>query len=367
MIKRSEELKRQLLSGRRQTPKEDAYLHTGSTMLNLAITGDVRKGFGAGTYVLFVGDTSSGKTWLSHACFAEACLSKRFQRHRLIYDNSENGALMDLEFYFGKAVVERLEAPSYTEEGEPIFSRTLEDMYYHLDDAIEDGRPFIFVEDSIDALTSMPEEKKFDAHKRASRRGKSGEEKGDYGDGKAKISSRNLRKVVGELERTDSILIILNQTRDNVGGGLFEPKKTRSGGRAMEFYAHVELWASVGGHITKEVKGKKRELGIISKVKVKKNRFTGRMREAQIPILHSYGIDNTGSMVDYLVEEGTWKRTKNGIISVSGIGPEFTGRRESVIKRIEQQGMIEDVEELVQGTWNAVEKACVVERERRYK
>ena len=350
----------------RTTKRGSRNLSTGSTLLNLAISGNARIGFSEGQYVLFVGDTSSGKTWLSLTCFAEAAINEVFKDYRLIYDNAENGALMDMGFFFGDKAAKRIEAPRYDDD-EPVFSRTIEDFYYNVDDALEEETPFVYILDSVDALTSEPEEKKFGEHKEASRSPKKKKPKGDYGDGKAKISSRNLRKVVGELEQSRSILIILNQTRDNIDAGLFESKKTRSGGWALEFYAHVVMWSSVGGHLKRSYKGKDRELGINSRIRVKKNRVTGRQRIVTVPIYHSFGIDDVGSCVDYLVEEKVWKKNSNGVITATKIGPTVETKRDKLIKIIEERELQDDIQDLVQQTWDDIEEACRVERKSRYR
>ena len=360
----TEALKSMLVKAPRKVLKPEDYLHTGSSMVNLGITGFVDRGIAKGTFALLVGGSSAGKTWLAHTCFAEATISEAFKNHRLIYDPSENGALMDLEFYFGKKVADRLEWPRVVDD-KPVYSKTVEEMCFAIDDAFDVGRPFIFVEDSIDGLSSNPEQKKFDEHKEANRKGIM-DVKGDFGDGKPKILSRGLRTIVSELERTDSILIILNQTRDNINAGPWEPKDTRSGGRALEFYAHTIAWMKVAGHVEKTLRGKKRELGVLSRIKIRKNRTTGRVREVTIPILHSFGIDDLGSMVDYLLDEKIWKSTDKGIVTVTGLGPEFTGRRDAIIKRIEDDGLEDDLKAIVQSTWDEIEEALKVKRKSRY-
>ena len=133
----------------------------------------------------------------------------------------------------------------------------------------------------------------------------------------------------------------------------------------MLFYASLQLWSSVAGRLDKMVKGKKRELGIISKVRVKKNRITGRDRTVMVPIHHSAGVDDTGSMVDYLVDEGVWD-ADGGVITVTGLGPTWEQRREPLIRRIEEEGLGADLQDLVAETWGEIEKACCVERKNRY-
>jgi len=344
---------------RRELQPSD-FLSTGSTLLNLACTGKVHGGFAKGSYFFVVGDSVSGKTFLTLTCLAEASINKHFDDYRFIHDDVEGGALMDIERFFGKGVAERMESPAM--EGDlPINSETIEDFYFHLDDAFEEGKPFIYVLDSMDALSSDYEGKKFKEKKKAARSGK--QAKGDYGDGKAKINSGWIRKARSALEKTGSILVVISQTRDNVGAGLFESSKTRSGGRSLRFYATLELWSSVKGRLNKSVRGNKRQVGIVSKVEVRKNRETGRERTVEIPIYHSYGIDDVGSCIDYLVGEKHWT-AKSGVIKAEEF--EFEGRRNKLIRMIEQEGLQKDLRELVGEVWSEIETACELKRKGRY-
>jgi RecA/RadA recombinase len=336
------------------------FLSTGSVLLNLACTGRPYGGFAKGKYYFIVGDSSSGKTFLTLTCLAEAGINKSFKDYRFIYDNGEDGALMNIEKFFGKAVKDRLEAPSYTENCEAVYSKTIEDFYYHIDDAIQEGGPFIYIQDSMDVLSSTDEAKKFDEQKKANRKGR--KVAGSYGDGKAKKNSAGLRRLLTPMKESGSILIILSQTRDNIGfGAQFNPK-TRSGGNALKFYACLEIWSSVRKKIVKTVKGKKRQIGMVSLLKVKKNRFTGKDRNVEVPIYHSYGFDNIGSMVDYLLDENHWSGDKK----IKAKEFKFEGTKEKLIKYIEENDMEQDLISIVTDVWNEIEKACEVKRKRRY-
>lgn len=355
-----EKIKAKLLA-KKKAPviKGSDYLSTGSTLLDLACSDSIKGGLLKGKFYFFVGDSSSGKTWLSMTCLAEAAINPNFNDYRFIYDNGEDGALMDIEKYFGKAVARRLESPAKDSDGNPVHSTSVEEFYYHVDDAIKAGKPFIYILDSMDSLSSDDEISKFTEAKEAHRKGK--EVAGSYGDGKAKKNSANLRKLISPLRDSNSILIILCQTRDNLGFG-FE-KKTRSGGKALRFYACLEMWSSVKKKIVKIVREKKRQLGVESLIEIKKNRITGKERSIVIPIYHSSGIDNIGSCVDYLMEEGHWEQKGNSIVV-----PEFDfkGLREKLIKYIEDNNLEDQVKQIVQTVWDDIEEACAVKRKKRY-
>jgi RecA/RadA recombinase len=330
-------------------PREN--LSSGSTLVNLAASGSPWFCFAKGHYYFFVGDSTSGKTFLVLTCLAEACRNPAFANYRLIYNGTtEKGAMMDIRRFFGSRLEQRLKI---------INSDTIEELYYDLDDRLNQGKPMIYIVDSMDGLNSDSDYAKFDEQKKAYRKGK--EVAGSYGDGKAKKNSQDLRKMLTRLYNTGSILIVIGQTRDNLGFG-FE-KRTRSGGRALKFYAALEMWSAVAKHIKKNYKGKDREQGIIAQVQLKKNRLTGRDRTVYVPIYHSFGIDDIGGMVDYLVEERHWKKSKGNIRA-----PEFDfkGQRDKLIQHIEEEDSVPELKALVKRTWNEIEDAVSIERKRRY-
>ncbi len=366
MLRRESEMKQSELD----TTK--LFLSTGSTCLNLACTGDPDKGFAAGHFYWLVGDSDSGKTFLSMTCFAEACINPEFDDYRIIYDAPEGGALMDIRKFFGRRVAERLEAPRYGEDGDRMDSQTIQDFYFNVDDANKKGKPYIYVLDSHDCLSSKEEADQFAKMKVAMRKGRKTDEdgkklKGSYGDGKAKFNSSNLRTLMGPLAKSGSILIVISQTRDS-----FDPfvDSTVSGGRALKFYATLQLWSSQAGKIKKRVNKRDRVLGTYCKVRIKKNRVVGRDRSVVVPIYTSVGIDDVGGCVDYLVSEGVWKKKKeesdNSDITVTGLGPDQVLTREETVQMIEEEGLFPDLKELVRSTWEEIEQKCTVKRKSRY-
>lgn len=346
--------------------KKEDYLSTGSTLLNLACSGMPDGGLTKGRYFWMVGDSDSGKTFLTLTCFAEAAINPNFDEYDLVFDNAEDGALMDMAHFFGPKMAARIQPPSYDSEGRPVNSRTAEEFYFSINkrlDLVEQGKlpPFIELLDSMDALSTDYESDKFQEASKAHDKGT--EAKGDYGDGKAKINSRWIRSLIPRLRDTGSILIILSQTRDNVGGGLFDPKSVHAGGRALKFYATWQLWSSQGKKLTKEVNGKPRQLGIISRVTIKKNRLTGKEWTVEIPIYHSTGIDDIGSCVDFLVSEKRWSRSGQKIDAKEF---KFLGNRTKLIKHIEDNKLEFDLRDLVAEAWRKVEQACYIDRKNRY-
>jgi len=291
-------------------------------------------------------------------CMAEAGRNAAFEEYRLIFDDVESGALMDLKRFFGAAVAGRIEPPAGTRV-EPVYSTTIEEFYFHLDDVLESGKPAIYVLDSMDGLSSETERDYFAKHKEAIRKGK--EIAGTYGDGKAKLNSMRIRQVLPRIRETGSILIIISQTRDDLGFG--PAKRTRSGGRALRFYATIEIWSRVRGVITRTVRGKPRQIGVWVELEVKKNRVSGRNRAVYVPIYYTYGIDDVGACVRWLCEEGYWKSERK-IVTAPDF--DFKGREADLVRHIEKVDGVERLKMIVQDVWDEIEAACELKRAPRY-
>ncbi len=354
------EIKRSLTAKKKPVVKTKGLLSLGSTVLNMGCSDSPIGAIPKGNYVLFVGDSSSGKTWLALSCFAEAMISKRFKNYDIVYDNVENGALMDIAHYFGPRVAEKLQPPARDRHGDAVFSTTVESFYYHVHDRSKKGRPFIYVLDSMDALDSEDADELFEANKKASREG--AKSKGSYGT-KAKRNSEMLRKVLKGIQQTGSVLIIICQTRDNIGfTAQFNPK-VFSGGRSLRFYAGMEIWTQRKTKIKKTIKGKPRVIGIITECKIKKNRITGKDRTVEVPIYYDVGIDDTGSCIDYLISEKHWSVVK-GMIKAPEFG--FKGPREKLVAKIENSNREKELRTLAGDVWKEIENASSIKRKNRY-
>jgi RecA/RadA recombinase len=386
----TEKIKKILTTKRKKAPIDlKSALSTGSTLLNLASTGDPNVGIIPGSINLLVGDSASGKTFLTLTCLAEAARNPKFKDYRFIFDDVEGGAKMNMEKFFGSKMADRLEPPAWHKKtAEWVNSTTIEEFYYHLDDAVQDGRPFIYILDSMDALSSEAEHDKFQQQKEAHRKGK--EVSGSMGDGKAKKNSSGTRQALADIRDTKSILWIITQTRDAIGfGAQFNPK-SRSGGRALRFYADLEFWSSIGGQIKKNLParlgGGTEKTGIECIIKVKKNRIAGREPEIMLPIYYSVGFDDTGSCVRYLIERKRWvkgkggdegdddveeveeveekKGKKTGVYNAKDLG--IVGKEEDLIRQIEEKGLERDLKMVVAEVWKEVEEEATVIRKSRY-
>lgn len=338
-------------------------LSSGSTMLNLACTDTPYWAFVAGGYYFLWGDSSSGKTWLSMTCFAEAQLASTFKDHELIFIDTEGGAMMDIEHYFGPKVAKKIQ---------PFEIDTIQEFYRLMDKLlVKEKRKCIIVLDSENGMDNSAAKKKFQKEAKAVAEGE--KEKGSFGDGKAKYHSENIRWVRSSLRKTGSILIVIGQSRDNPNAWGFADKKVRSGGKSLSFYANLEMISTKGKPIRKEVRGKLREVGSTCIVTVRKNRVTGKVgkeRSATIPIYLGLGIDDVGSIVDFLIDEQyfTLKRVdekKRKIWKVPDL--DLAGTRNAIVRFIDENDAHEVFQDMASKVWKEIEDECMtVNRKNRY-
>lgn len=355
------------------------FLSTGCTLLNLAFSGHPDRGVPKGTYLYLVGDSGSMKTWLCLASFAEAARNKNFADYQFVYDGSENGALMDVPRYFGHKVAARIRPPYGTPDA-PVYSETVQQFYAHLDLAVRRG-PCIYVCDSMDGLNDDADEERFEAEVKKYDTGK-GEVPGSMGMAKAKTNSRNINRAVQSLRRTGSILIVVGQTRDKIGGHI-PGLKTRGGGRALKFYAHLEAWTSVRGSLsrfqTRNGVRREREFGSRIRIDVQKNRVCGWEGKIDVPFIKGHGIDDVGACVDFLVDEGWWKKAKKSGQNCDRAGDnegdggrvsapefEFEGTKEELIQKIEADGDEFDLTRLTARVWAEIVSSSTPPRKPRY-
>lgn len=354
-----------LFAPKRVSPEN--YLSSGLTLLNLATTNNPDCFIEKGTYDLFVGQSGAGKSMLATQILAEAANNPNFDGYELIYDDVEHGCLFDIEQMFGKKLAKRLRAPRQDESGTPICSSTVEDFFFNIDDFQDAKKPFVYVLDSMDSLTSSSSDVKFEENKDQRRADlEKGKETSQltqgYGDGKAKQISGNLRRVVKRLPDTGSILIIICQVRENITG--YGPKYVRSGGQALKFFAHEEYWLYNLKMLTRTMDKKERQYGHLAKISLEKNRITGMKSTVKFPILIGAGIADADSCLDWLAEEGRVVRPSrsNGLWEYPALGLKLN--REAMISAMEEDfaPFKKDITE----TWNAILHAISCTRKRKY-
>lgn len=348
------------------TNRNDDGLSTGSTLLNLGFSGMATTGYQRGLIYSFVGDSSSGKSVMALSAFAEASIAPQFKDYTLQFADIEGGALMDMEKYFGPKAASKVCSWSVG---------SLEDFYDHTDVLVKEGRPFVLVLDSMDALWTESQEEHVKQAATARKKGK--EVAGTYGTDKAKVNSSRLRVLANGVKDTGSIFIVISQTRQNIGwNSQFNPK-TYSGGDAIKFYSRIQLWTSIRENVTA---GKyNSHVGIVSQVKITKNHICGWQGKLEIPILRGHGIDDLGACVMFLVDCGHWRPVKE-TSSEKKPGPkkktaakaivadefDFEGSPEQLVAKIEEDGLEHDLRMIVTEVWHRIEEESKIVRKPRY-
>lgn len=336
--------------------RERTLISSGVAAFNCALSDDAEGGYLAGGMVNIIGDSHAGKTIMALTCLAEAAMDGDMDEYRLIYDDAEHRNQFDLEEMFGP-LVDRMEPPAKDEDGNPYYSYVVEDFQDNIWNALhdEDGRPCIYVLDSLDALDAQEDIDAFEAAMEARQKGK--EVSGSYGTRKARIMSETLRRVCGWLEATESLLIIVSQTRDKIGLGFAE--KTRSGGKALKFYANHEIWLAC----VKQLKKKDLAFGSVTKAKVKKNSVTGKLRDMEFCIYSDYGVDDLQCSIDFLVACKWWGKAKQTIHAEEF---DIKATKAKLIEHIEEEELEEDLRAIVHEAWNEREEDLKQNRKKRF-
>lgn len=332
---------------------------TGSTTFNLECSGRIEGAFRLGKMINLIGDSHAGKTLFAFTVFAECSVQPRFDKYRFIFDDVEAANEFDIAYLFGQKCADRIEF---------VRSRTIEEYNDNIARYLDDGRPFIHVLDSFDALTSEAAMEK-DAENRKKRE-KGNKTTGDYGDGKPKIFSRFCSQRIQDLSDNDSALIIISQTRDNIGfGSMFTPK-TRSGGKALKFYAFHEIWLAC----QKKEKEGKRTMVTNVQAKLTKNKLTGNHGETYFPILRDYGVDNLTSCIHFLMDEGDWTGTVGSVNTKGFMAPVKlkTSNKtkhpsvKMIVDYVESNNIEDKLFELCQDTFDAIMESLRPKRKRKY-
>jgi recombination protein RecA len=166
---------------------------------------------------------------------------------------------------------------------------------------------------------------------------------GEMGDShmglQARLMSQALRKLSGNIQRSNTMVVFINQIRMKIGV-IFGSPETTTGGIALKFYASVRLDIRRIGAIKKadEI------IGNMTRVKVVKNKVSPPFKSAEFEILYGEGISREGEIIEHGVAQGiidkagSWYSYKNDRI---GQGKEnvreFLKTHPEVATEIEQQ------------------------------
>lgn len=361
MIRKSGSVLRNQMKQKTKEEKEEKeetglWFPSGSILFNLACSDRYNWAYKAGTMVNIVGDSSSGKSLLVLSGMASIANNEKYDDYRLIYDDAEFADSFNHGKLFGAKFQSRIEHLGDSS------STTIEQFFDNVMDAVQEDKPFVYCLDSFDAIDADDEVKKEEDNREARKAGNLSKIKGSFQATKQKKASQMFRQICGKLKKTNSLLIIISQTRDNLSGMGFSTKY-RAGGKALKFYASIEAWLANKGSIKKTYQGNTHKIGVNTIIKIEKNKFTGKRKEADIPIYYDYGIDDIESCINYLLSNKYWK-TKGQTVLAEDLNTE--GTKTKLISWIEENGKEKALFRTVQKCWNLTEEALKLNRKGKY-
>jgi len=165
-------------------------------------------------------------------------------------------------------------------------------------------------------------------------------EMGDHHVGlQARLMSQALRKITGNVQRSNTLVIFINQIRYKIGV-MFGSPETTSGGNALKFYSSVRLDIRRIG----TVKEGDEIVGNETRVKVVKNKVSPPFKQAEFQIIYNKGINRLGEILDrgselgILEKSGSWYSIEGEKIGQGKANAvEFLEENSNIAEKIEKQ------------------------------
>ena len=305
-----------------------SHVSTGSTLLDLAISGGRVRGGGlpGGVLVEIFGPSGSGKTVL----LSEIAGAVQRQGGEIMFHDPE--ARLNKQF----AKLFDLDTDQM-EYGNPD---TVPEVFKAVrawdvkDDSVING----IMADSLAALSTDQEMEKDEGDKMGMRR--------------AKEFSEELRKTCRILTKNNYLMVCSNQVRENLDAGLYGQKYKSPGGEAIGFYSSLRL-RTLNPEKIKEKRtfaGKEviRTVGVKVQIEVHKNSIWKPYRTAPVIILFDYGIDDIRANLQFLKDY-----SKNTTYTIAGRS--LSNKMIDAVQMIEDEKLEEALRQSVILLWNDIE------------
>ena len=315
----------------------DRITSTGSTLLDLAISGGIIHGGGipSGIMVEIFGPSGTGKTVL----LCQIAGNAQANGGEVLFNDPEARLNAQFALMFGLD----MKGIEYTTPD------TVPEVFQ----SVRDWEPSstkvnVVCADSLAALSTNME-------------------MGDKGDKmgmrRAKEFSEESRKTCRILKQKDMLLVCSNQVRVNADATAFGQKFKTPGGEAIGFYASLRLRAKYATKITeKKTIGKKehtRVIGVTTEFEVFKSSVWAPYRNATVDIIFDYGIDDVRANLRFV-------KQNTGSASYMVDGEKVSNSINNAIKYVEENGLEEVLREDVIQLWKHIESKFDKGRKPRY-
>lgn len=254
------------------TDKSIEAISTGNLAIDRALgVGGLPKG----RIVEIYGGESSGKTTLCLHIVSEA----QKQGGKVVYIDAEHA----LDPTYAKAIGVKVDQmwicqPDDGEQGLAVAN-----------EMVKSGEVSVVVIDSVAALTPRAELA------------------GEVGDAhmglQARMMSQALRMITAVAQKTNTIVIFINQTRANIGG--YGGAVVTAGGNALKFYSSIRIKVGRGEKVGKTGE----ETASVMKVEIVKNKVAPPFRRCEVDIIFGEGISNESTLIDFAVEYGVIQKS----------------------------------------------------------
>ncbi len=315
----------------------ETMLSTGSTLLDLAISGGRKRGGGipGGIFVEIFGPNSAGKTVL----LCEIAGAVQRQKGQIMFQDTEGR----LDASFAEIFDAKIKGKNY---GRP---KKVKEMFSNIEKWEPIKKPNVINGIFADSLAALSTSLEMD------------NEKGDaMGMKRAKDFSEGFRKTCLVLADENRIMVASNQIRENTNKqGI---TVTAPGGKAPGFYASLRLRLMSPAKLKDEktIHGKKtsRAYGIATEVEVFKSTVWKPFRTAKVYIVFDYGIDDIRANLQFIKDF-----TSNKVYTIKG--KHLSDTMDKAITIIEAQDWEEKLKNQVIDLWEDIEEKFKKERKKK--